>query len=215
MTATEWRSGGAATWSKRRLAVSNPGQADRKPCKEPADVDTHAGLGGDSDPPTSKEDSMSVNVKTLPRYRVAYMRYIGPYGGSGGVPQLWQRLQRWAMARDLWTDDRLCLGIAHDHPAVTDPDKCRYDAGIVIPADLAADSQVNVIDFPGGKFALAPFEGTGQEIGGCWERVFSEWFPGSGYQPDDGPFVELYRGDFFDEKTGVVRCDLCTPVRPL
>jgi AraC family transcriptional regulator len=204
MTATEWRSGGAADWSKSRLAVRNPGQADSKACA--------AGDRGDPHP-----DAMNVTVQTLPSYPLAYMRYTGPYGAQSGIPQLWLKLQRWAAARDLWTPDRLCVGIAYDDPRVTDPDRCRYDAGIVLPAgvDVSGDAQVNTAGSPAGKYALAPFEGTARDIAPCWDRVFSHWLPQSGYQPDDGPCMELYRGDAVDMATGVVRCDLCTPVRPL
>ncbi len=215
MTATQWRAGGAAAWSKDRRAVRKPGQADRKDCNAPADGLAHSPSGEalDASPPT--ENLMNATVKTLPSYRLAYMRYTGPYGANSGIPQLWMRLQRWAIPRDLWTADRLCMGIAYDHPAVTDPAKCRYDAGIVVPPGLELDAQVNVLDFSGGKFCVAPFEGTARDIADSWGRVFSEWMPRSGYQPTDGPCVELYRGDAFDETTGVVRCDLGTPVKPL
>ena len=98
---------------------------------------------------------------------------------------------------------------------MTEPARCRYDACIVVPADLTLDTQVNESEFPAGKVALVPFEGTGATIGACWEHVFTEWLPQSGYQPDDRPFFEVYRGDAFDERTGLVRCELGLPVRPL
>ena len=88
----------------------------------------------------------TVTVKNLPGYHVAYLRNIGPYGPGSGIPELWRRMERWATARDLWTPDRLCLGIAHDDPMVTDAAKCRYDAAIVIPSGFAADGGVNVAD---------------------------------------------------------------------
>lgn len=157
---------------------------------------------------------MNVTVKSVPGYRLAYMRYVGPYG-TQGIPELWVRLKRWAEPRDLWTPERLCLGIAHDNPGVTAPEKCRYDAGIVIPADFQPDAQVNVIDVPGGRFAVAPFEGTGTDIGPSWDGVFCDWLPQSGYQPDDRPCMEAYQGEAWDERTGFVRCELWTPVRPL
>lgn len=213
VTATAWRSGGAAAWRKQRMADRNFGQADRKPGKETDRAMAQPRSCGGQDPP--EENTMNVNVETLPGYRLAYLRNIGPYGGAGEVPQLWLRLLRWAAPRDLWTPDRLCVGIAHDNPNVTDPTRCRYDAGIVIPADFKVDSQVNVVDFPGGKFALGTFEGTAQTIAGCWEQIFSGWLPRSGYQPDDRPCIELYRGDAWDLKTGIVRCSLGIPIRPL
>jgi AraC family transcriptional regulator len=158
---------------------------------------------------------MNVKVQTLPSYRVAYMRTIGPYGPNTGIQHLWHRLARWAQARDLWTADRICLGIAHDNPKVTDPARCRYDAAIVIPAGFQADGEVNVTEVEGGKYATARFEGTAEEIGQAYDQLFGGWLPGSGYQPDNRLIFELYRGEFLDKDTGKFRCDLCVPVRPL
>ena len=58
--------------------------------------------------------------------------------------------------------------------------------------------------------------GSAHDIGGAWDRVFSAWLPASGYQPDDRPCLEVYRGrPGVDAKAESFRCDLCLPVRPL
>ena len=43
---------------------------------------------------------MSVQVRELPPYHVAYMRYVGPYGAHG-IPELWARFDKWMEARGL------------------------------------------------------------------------------------------------------------------
>ncbi len=158
---------------------------------------------------------MNVTVKTLPSYHVAYVRSVGPYGPEGSVAEAWQRLVRWAGARDLWTADRTCLGIAYDNPKVTEPAKCRLDAAIVIPDGFKADGDVSVMDVAGGKYAASVFVGGGHEIGAAWDRLFAEWLPQSGHQPDHRPCFELYQGEFHDPKNNTFRCELCLPVRPL
>ena len=40
------------------------------------------------------------------------------------------------------------------------------------------------------------------------------WLPGSGYEPDDRPCLEVYRGNP-SVGAGAFRCELCVPVRPL
>ena len=63
---------------------------------------------------------------------------------------------------------------------------------------------------------ITSFVGTAHQIVDAWQTVFASWLPGSGYQPDDRPCYELYRGDpGVDAKTRTFRCDLCLPVRPL
>ena len=144
MSATQWRKGGAEAWSKDRQALRKFRQPESKAGKA-ADAAREHGSSrrGDGSPTTTEEDTMNVTVKTLPSQPVAYMRHVGPYGGKG-IGELWQKLMRWASARDLWTADRVCVGISYDDPRVTDPDKCRYDAGIVVPAGFKADAQVNL-----------------------------------------------------------------------
>ena len=154
---------------------------------------------------------MNVAVRELPRYRVAYMRYVGPYGPHG-IPELWKRFRKWMELGP----NSIKLGIGHDDPDVTAPEKCRYDACVVVPESFAGDTWVNVIDVPGGKYAVAEFIGTADKIREAWEALYRSWLPGSGYQPDDRPCLEVYRGNpEVAGRPGTFRCELCVPVRAL
>jgi AraC family transcriptional regulator len=202
MSATTRRTGGAVRW-RRRL--------ERKPRKQLRNGGKARGR-----PPRHRERrevAMSVRVQEHPTYHVAYMRYVGPFGPRG-IPELWQRLMRWVEAHGLDKSDR--LGIAYDDPAITPPDKSRYDSCVVVPRDFPADRLVERMDVPGGAYAVTQFVGTADQIVGAWQSVFASWLPASGYQPDDRPCYELYRGDTAVEgPRGGFRCDLCLPVRPL
>lgn len=158
---------------------------------------------------------MNVVLRELPPYRVAYMRYVGPFGPHG-IPELWKRFTHWMETRGLPGPDAIKLGIGHDDPDVTAPEKCRYDACVVVPDSFAGDKWVNVVDLPGGKYAVAEFVGTAHKIRDAWEELYRSWLPGSGYQPDDRPCIEVYRGNpQVDGRPGTFRCELCVPVRPL
>ncbi|AUX48412.1 AraC family transcriptional regulator [Sorangium cellulosum] len=215
MSASAWRSGGAAQASKARQAESKPGEVVRKPGKAAGCAPEQDGSSSGADARSDEEEIMNVTVKTLPNYHVAYVRSVGPYGPGGNVREVWERLVRWASARDLWTADRICLNIAHDNPNVTEPAKCRLDAAIVIPDGFAVDGDVNVTDVPGGKYAASVFVGDPSTIGAAWDQLFGRWLPESGYQPDHRACFELYQGEFHDPKTNTFRCELCLPVRPL
>ena len=158
---------------------------------------------------------MAVQVREAPAYHVAYMRYAGPYGARG-IPELWTRFRKWMETRDLPMETTTRLGVGYDDPRITAAEKCRYDACVVVPPDFKADRWVNLTDLPGGKCGVHEFTGSAHEIVAAWDRVFASWLPGSGYQPDDRPCFELYRGNpLVDAKAGVFRCDLWLPVRPL
>jgi AraC family transcriptional regulator len=204
MSATRWRAGGGARWRARH--GRNPGKQLRNLRK--------AGGRRARNTRERKEGAMSVRVQQQPAYHVAYMRYGGPFG-PGGIPELWQRFNRWRAAHDLFRPDSLTLGVTNDDPGISG-DKARYDACVVVSREFAPDRLVNVMDIPAGTYAVADFVGTAHDIVPAWERVFAAWLPGSGYQPDDRPCYELYRGDpTVDGAKGGFRCDLCLPVRPL
>lgn len=208
MSATEWRAGGAERWSASRRSERNPGKQLRKHGKA-----SRRSLG---DAPRRKEEPMmNPTVTELPARRVAYLRRVGPYGAHG-IPELWNELETWVQAHDLGGEDTIKLGIAHDDPSVTAPEKCRYDAGVVVPSNFRESGSVNVMDVPAGRYAVTEFVGTAAEIQDAWDRVFATWLPRSGYQPDDRPCLEVYRGNpMVAGRPGTFRCDLCLPVRPL
>src|SRR5947209_3837293 len=155
---------------------------------------------------------MNVRIGELPRYHVAYMRHVGPYGAHG-IPALWKRLHEWTRTRGLDTPDSIKLGIGHDDPDVTAVEKCRYDACVVVSPDFAGDKWVNVMDVPGGKVAISVFTGTAHEIEDAWSALYRTWLPGSGYEPDDRTCLEVYRGNpEVAGRPGAFRCELYIPV---
>lgn len=158
---------------------------------------------------------MRVVIQELPACRVAYMRHVGPYG-AGGIPALWMRFRKWMSTRGLLEADSLRIGIGHDDGWVTPPEKCRYDACVVLPPDFQGDRLVNVMELPGGRYAMSKYSGTADRIPQAWDGLYRSWLPDSGYEPDDRPCLELYRGNpQVVGRPGTFRADLCVPVRPL
>ena len=209
MSATEWRADGAGRWRARHRPERNLGKQLRKAGKARGRGRPHSGGR------RIEEPSMSIRVRELPPYHVAYMRYVGPYGAHG-IPELWTRFDKWMETRGLGPEARVTLGVGYDDPRITAAEKCRYDACVVVPADFLLDRRVNVMDLPGGPCAVATFTGTADEITDAWDHVFTAWLPASAWQPDDRPCVEVYRGNpTVAAKVGLFRCELCLPVRPL
>lgn len=158
--------------------------------------------------------AMDVSLRMLNGARVAYMRHIGPYGDPG-IPRMWQRFARWCEERALFGRSAI-FGVSHDSPDVTAPDKCRYDACISVDDEFRPQGEVGVQIVKGGLHACVGFLGTADQIYGAWLRLYADWLPDSDYQPDDRPAVEAYGAAIqLDPATGVFKCDLCLPVRPL
>ncbi|UCD83689.1 MAG: GyrI-like domain-containing protein [Deltaproteobacteria bacterium] len=211
---TEWRSGGWKKFSKihqkkskKRKVKSNIRQ----------DISLPAGDNIRVKRRKSKErrgKGAKVEVKELPTYHVAYMRHIGPYGPE--LLDFWQRFIRWARARDLIRPDTVILGVPHGSPQFTEPGKLLYDTCIIVPENFTPEEDINVMDIPGGKYALCLFRGTAGEHEKRFEELFLDWMPDSGYQPDDRHFFHRYRDlNFYNPATRILECEICIPVKPL
>jgi AraC family transcriptional regulator len=158
---------------------------------------------------------MNVAIATLPDFHVAYMRNVGPYGAPH-IPALWTRLLDWAQPLGFVTPTRVTLGISYDNPRATPPEKCRYDACIVVPLDFSPEPKMNVREIPGGKYAVTEYVGTAADIIVAWNQLLSIWLPSSGYQMDNRDCFELYRGNsYVDKDAGIFKCDICVPVKAL
>lgn len=216
-TPSQWRAGSdarrvaqvQAVYAKRTGQDSNLSQT----LSNPDQINTHDVCedGGSYQP--LRKILMEVNIVQLPAVRVAYQRYIGPYGP--GVTEFWRvKVAPWMQAHGL--QDQICYGIGHDDPSVTAAGKCRYDACVTILGDFVPGSQANVKTLPGGAYAVAKFNGLVTAVNDAWMELIREHLPASGMQCDDRPCFEQFSANSaLDPQTGMFSCLLCIPVKAL
>ena len=216
MSATQWRSGGARQWraarekgKSKRNPDRNLRQAERKNRKAAVTRIGHRSSA------SFEGITMRVEIREIPPYRIAYMRHFGPYGTKGAITALWTHLWRWMCSRDLVRPGMLTVGIGHDAPGIVAQQKLRYDAGLIVGDDFKPDRTVDIANLPGGKYAVALFQGPATVITDAWARFYAAWLPGSGYQPEDRPRLELRREHGLRLPAGHFRCELCLPIGPL
>jgi len=163
---------------------------------------------------TNMEINKSVEVKDLPSMTVAYVRHIGPYMGDEKLfERLWNQLFAWAGPRGLLGGESFnSLIIYHDDPNVTVEDKLRLSVCITVPEDTKVDGEIGKMEVESGKCVVARFILDPSQFKTAWEWVYGQWFPTSGYQPDDKPCFEMYPEAPEDGKFTV---DICVPVKPL
>lgn len=163
---------------------------------------------------TKMKQNKSVEVRELPKMTVAYIRHIGPYKGNATLfERLWDRLFSWAGPRNLiGGKDFRSLIIYHDDPGVTIEDKLRMSVCITVPPDTKVDGEVGKMDIEAARYVIARFEITSDEFQQAWDWVYGQWFPASGYQPDDKPCFEMYPEE---PKDGKFVVDICVPVKPM
>ena len=94
-----------------------------------------------------KGKPMNVIVKHIKPMRVAFMRHVGPYNEVG---RTWERLMM-VLGKDGWLGGgSQCLGLCHDDPAVTPPDKIRYDACVTVDEEFRAAGEIGMQVMRGG-----------------------------------------------------------------
>ncbi|WP_100402594.1 AraC family transcriptional regulator [Bacillus sp. FJAT-42315] len=149
---------------------------------------------------------MSIKIEILPKYRIAYVRQVGPYGSAN--VQTMQKLKQWATAKNLLSQTSVIVGISHDNPETTLPENCRYDAGIVISDNAQIDELVSENKLPGGKYAIYKVKHTAEDLQKAWSEIFYE-LAHRGYQIDERPIFERYIGSMVSNHY----CEICVPIK--
>lgn len=152
--------------------------------------------------------TVNIKVETFPKYRIAYVRQVGPYGPAN--IQAMKKLKEWAEAKNLLADSAIILGIPQDNPETTLPENCRYDVCIVISKDYQMDNLVCEGELSDGKYAIYKVKHTVEDIQKAWTEIFPAIHNG-GYQIDNKPILERYNSGMINKGY----CELCVPVIPL
>jgi len=133
---------------------------------------------------------MDVQVKKVDPMRVAFVRHVGPYKEVGPT---WQKLCAWAGPRGLFGPQTTFVGLCHDDPEVTPPDKIRYDACLTVGDDVQPEGEVGVQEIPGGDYATTVHHGPYEKLADTYAQLCGQWLPGSGREMRSGPGFEIYR----------------------
>ena len=135
---------------------------------------------------------MDVTIKPMPPLRVAFMRHVGPYSTVGHT---WDRFLP-VLGKDGRLDgDCLILGICHDDPEVTPPEKIRYDTCVTVDETFEPDGDIGVQVIPGGDYAMTTHFGPYNTLGETYARLFGQWLPRCGRELRSTPSFEVYLND--------------------
>ncbi len=121
------------------------------------------------------------------------LRYTGPYEGCGAAwEELFAAVGRYGIPL---VPDAPTVGLCHDDPEVTAPDRCRYDACVAtrlesLPAELPARLERRII--PGGRYAQALHQGSYAHILETYVALLGNWLPKKDVDLPDDPVVEVY-----------------------
>lgn len=135
-----------------------------------------------------------VEIREIQDEKVYYARKIGPYEKSG--PEAFNELKKFIIKNNLYMPDVnpkvKLIGLSHDDPAVTEADKCKFDACITVTKDVLFDNNVNIQTIKGGKYAVFLHKGPYNEVVPVYHAICGEWLPNNNYKLRDLPLLEVY-----------------------
>jgi AraC family transcriptional regulator len=167
---------------------------------------------GAFNPDKLKEQLMKVKVKEMPEQSIAYLSSPNGYVLES-VYSTWEKVLNWAENMDLDTGINKRYAICHDNPSVTPENKCRYDAAIVVGSDIKVAAPYSQSMIPAGKYAVSYYKDVAEKINNFITELCAQWFPDSGFEPDNFPLMFQYLNDSREDDS--VEMDIYIKVKAL
>jgi AraC family transcriptional regulator len=152
---------------------------------------------------------MEASIKKMSEMRVAFARHVGPYQEVGPT---WGKLCAWAGPRGLFGPRTVLLGLCHDDPCVTPPERIRYDACIVVGDHVQAEGDIGIQTIPAGDYATTIHGGPYTGLAQTYARLCGEWIPQQGRELRSAPSIEIYQNDPNRTPPEELRTEVCVPL---
>lgn len=152
---------------------------------------------------------MDVRIVDLEPRRVAFCRHIGPYEGVHGV---WADIMSWAHQNGLVGRTTEVFGLTYDDPHVTEPDRIRYDACVVVNDDVQPVGSVGVQEVSFGRCAVFRHKGAYDRLDESYKKFFVDWLMESGYELRDYPSMNVHVNHPHDTPTDELLTDVYVPL---
>ncbi|MBU0570267.1 AraC family transcriptional regulator [Patescibacteria group bacterium] len=158
--------------------------------------------------------NMNIDIKDLPEMTLAYIRNVGPYAEDSELfSSLFGKVRKWAEPKGLLgRQGTYFIAVYHDCLEITGEEKRRISVGITVPEGTKGSGKINTMKIPAGKYAIAHLVIDQGEYQESWDKVYCEWLPESGYEPDDRPCFEIYLNDPKTHPEGKHIVDICVPI---
>ena len=155
--------------------------------------------------------SLEPKIKEVKTKKVIYTSALGSYNKS--AEKAWETVCEFAKAKKLFGFKTEFIGISHDDPKVTEADKLRYDACIVVSKDVKPDGAMGVQEVPGGKFAVFTHIGDYDKLESSYDYIFGKWLPESGKELRNVHSFEKYLNAPENTKPEKLKTEIYIPIQ--
>ncbi|MBD2768648.1 AraC family transcriptional regulator [Hymenobacter sp. BT664] len=149
-------------------------------------------------------------VKHLPDLHLAYIRHTGSYEN---VASSFQRLMVWAATQLILKLKPTTIGIVHDNPDLTDEEKTRFDACVVLNKEIKPKGEIGFKKIEGGKFAVFRHKGNYDNFYTIYDYIYNVCLFDKGWELADKPALEWYiKSPPFTKPENYIT-DFCIPIK--
>lgn len=134
---------------------------------------------------------MEHTIKQKPAFTVVGMKHRGA-PGNPEIPKLWDRFIPLEQQIKHRAEPHIGYGVMGRYDPATNT--FDYMAGVPVTSTDDIPDGMETWQLPAGKYAV--FTTCLKTIHQDMNAIYSQWLPGSGYQPVDQPNFELYDEDF-------------------
>jgi len=153
--------------------------------------------------------TMEVDIKDMPKLRVATVRHVGPYNQ---IPKAFEHLGAVAGPAGLVEKASAMIAIFHDDPESTPQDQLRSDAALVVPEGVKMPDGLVEQHISAGCYARTVHVGPYEQLGDVWARLLGEWVPASGNRISGGVSYEIYTNTPGEVPKEQLRTELYVPL---
>lgn len=160
----------------------------------------------------TKLNIKKAKIVDLEDKQVIYVKLQGSYQNldfSGAWEKLWSVVK----SQKLFTAGIEHIGIPYDDPNMTDADKIRYDACLVIHKEAKPVGDVGTKTLKKGKFAMFHYTGSYKYLSEVYDYIFNEWLLNNAYELRDEPVREKYRNNPQKTEESKLKTEIYLPIK--
>jgi AraC family transcriptional regulator len=106
------------------------------------------------------------------------------------------------------------LGLCHDDPEVTPPEKIRYDVCLVVDESFEPQGEIGVQVIAGGDYAVTTHQGPYETLNETYGKLCGQWIPRNGRTLRSAPCYEVYLNDPEGTEPEELLTDIYMPLEP-
>jgi len=149
-----------------------------------------------------------IEIIELPKMDVAYVSCLGPQN----LDRAYSQLIKWATPLGLMNEHVKPITIYHDSFKVTEHDKVRMSAGLVLEHPVTTEGEIGLVSIEPGKFIKGSFEIKLNEFEKSWTGLFV-WMNENGYKKADRDPFEIYHNNFKEHPEQKAIVDFYIPIK--